>query len=327
MKRLLIFGCVALGLSAAVLAEPGVSTKEKPPLVGENVSVNDGGIWKTSFDNLDGWYDNRTDSSFMAKIELTGSSAAHITEDGKENWGKIAFLLNDVDFDKNPVLKLDVKSVDANSSWKLGVDTLDWNGFIPLQNSTTESGKFEILLSKSGWTGKKSFNLILIVEGDGGGFVLDEMELASGKTSTDVSSILWRTDFNDIDGWYDDGTEPSYMAKITLAQGGLAEIKETGDQNWGKTAIVMKYVDFSRHPVLNIRVVNVDKDAGWKIGLDTLEWNDFKTIKETSNESGEFHCDLTRSGWQGTKSFNLIIVVEGDNKSILLDYVELVYTK
>jgi len=102
---------------------------------------------------------------------------AHSASEAENQFLIFQFVITDIDFSNNPVLKINVDSVDNEASWKLGIDNLSWSDFKPVINSSTSAGEFTAQLNQTGYTGKQSVNLILIIEGNDKFFTVSSIEL------------------------------------------------------------------------------------------------------------------------------------------------------
>lgn len=141
-------------------------------------------------------------------------------------------------------------------------------------------------------------------------------------------ALAWECSFDDVKGWYDNRTDPTYAATIQPAPGGKARVTEAGPDVWGKVAIFCPGIDFSRGPVLEI-VVDAAEGATWKAGVVPQPWNDaeFKSLVESTSSTGSTTVDMAaRSGWSGAKDVNLVLFVEGEGRAVLFDAVRIRYT-
>ena len=122
--------------------------------------------WQTDFETLSGWYDNKTNSGFMAKIDQPESSVLRVTQQGQDSWGKVAVVVENVDLNKTAILQTKVNKVDENSAIKVCVASLDWSEFYEVIPRTSADGVHTGDIKKAtGWNGTKSFNVVLVVEG------------------------------------------------------------------------------------------------------------------------------------------------------------------
>src|SRR5437773_1766282 len=64
--------------------------------------------WQHDCSSIKDWYSNQDDPSFGAKIEQVEPSVFKVTNDGKDTWGKVAFVVKDVDVDQTPYLEAKV---------------------------------------------------------------------------------------------------------------------------------------------------------------------------------------------------------------------------
>lgn len=143
-----------------------------------------------------------------------------------------------------------------------------------------------------------------------------------------TGDLAWEFAFDDVKGWYDNATDQTYHATIAAEAGGKARVTEAGPEAWGKVAIFCPGIDFARGPVLEVVVDSVD-GATWKAGIVPQPWDDaqYKTLVASTPATGSTTADLASTGWTGPKDVNLVLVVEGEGKSIVLDSIRIRYTK
>ncbi len=143
-----------------------------------------GSIWKDDFEKIENWYDNKTDASFNAVIvpgKKTGT--ADVIQKGKETWGKVAFVFTNVDVDVFNILKVKVNKVDKNGDYKILVTTHAWDKSYIVIDRGKGKGLYEANIQEAtGWKGKKSFNLVVVVEGKDKKITLDWIDLLSKET-------------------------------------------------------------------------------------------------------------------------------------------------
>jgi hypothetical protein len=138
--------------------------------------------WQHDCSSIKDWYGSADDPSFGATIEQVEPSVFKVTQDGKEKWGKVAFVVKDVDLDKTPYIEVKVNKVDKDSAFQVAVAPLDWKDVnIVVQRSSADGVHKGDLKTATGWSGKRSFNLVLIVEGKGKSAWIDNIKITSNK--------------------------------------------------------------------------------------------------------------------------------------------------
>src|SRR5438105_15350768 len=93
-----------------------------------NAAAEDIG-WMSDCSSTKDWYDDKSNQSFHTKVDQFEPSVLRVTQDGSENWGKAAYVVQDVDLDKTLVLQAKVSKVDLNSAFKVCVASLDCSEF------------------------------------------------------------------------------------------------------------------------------------------------------------------------------------------------------
>lgn len=136
--------------------------------------------WQNDCSSIKDWYDNKADSGFHAKVEQAEPSVIKVTQEGGENWGKVAYVVKGVDLEKTPVLEIKVNKVDMNSAFKVGVAPLDWSDmFVVVQRSSADGVQKGDIKAATGWSGVKDFNIVLVVEGQGKASWFDNIRITA----------------------------------------------------------------------------------------------------------------------------------------------------
>jgi hypothetical protein len=138
----------------------------------------------------------------------------------------------------------------------------------------------------------------------------------------------WQNDCSSTKDWFDNASDPSFMAKIEQAEPSVFKVTQTGPQTWGKVACVVKEVDLDNTPVLQVKVNKVDLNSAYKIGVASLDWKEFYEIVPRSSADGLRVANIkSATGWSGLKDFNIVVIVEGKGKSAYLDELKIVAKK
>jgi len=138
--------------------------------------------WQHDCASIKDWYSSQDDPSFGAKIEQAEKSVFKITQDGKDTWGKTAFVVKDVDVDQTPTLEVKVTKVDKDSAFKVAVAPLDWaDTYVVIARSSADGVHKGDIKAATGWSGKKAFNIVLIVEGKGKSVYFDNIKVSAKK--------------------------------------------------------------------------------------------------------------------------------------------------
>ncbi|MBV9463926.1 MAG: hypothetical protein JO317_06820 [Verrucomicrobiae bacterium] len=138
--------------------------------------------WEHDCTNVRDWYDTKADPSYQAKIEQAEKDAFKVTQCGADTWGKVAFVVKDIDIDKTPILEAKVNQVDVGSAIKVAVAPLDWSElYVVVARTSADGVHIGDIKTATGWTGKKSFNVVLIVEGKGKSAFFSHFKIESNQ--------------------------------------------------------------------------------------------------------------------------------------------------
>lgn len=136
--------------------------------------------WMSDCSSIKDWYDNKTDQGYRTKVDQFEPSVMRISQEGADTWGKAAFVVQDVDLDKTPMLQTKVNKVDLNSAFKVCVASLDWSEFYEVvPRSSADGVHMGDIKAATGWSGKKSFNIVVVIEGQGKASYFDQIKIAS----------------------------------------------------------------------------------------------------------------------------------------------------
>jgi len=150
--------------------------------IGSQVMAADA-IWRDDFDEeeLEGWYDNKTDESFRAVIVMgKKKGTADVIQKGKGDWGKVAFVVMNVDLDTYNIVRVKVTKVDKNGDYKVLAVSKDWSdSYVVIDRSKGKGTHKGDIKKATGWKGMTTFNIVVVVEGKGKKVTLDWIELVS----------------------------------------------------------------------------------------------------------------------------------------------------
>jgi hypothetical protein len=136
--------------------------------------------WMSDCSSAKDWYDDKANQSFHTKVDQFEPSVLRVTQQGADTWGKAAFVVQDIDLDKTPILQTKVNKVDINSAFKVCVASLDWSEIYEVVPRSSADGiHMGDIKTATGWSGKKSFNIVVVIEGQGKASYFDQIKIAS----------------------------------------------------------------------------------------------------------------------------------------------------
>lgn len=139
--------------------------------------------WDAGFKSLDGWLDNKIDVSLQADLALVDGKFK-LTENGAQDWGKASFLIKGLDFDRQPVLEVNVADA-AGAKWGLGMAPLAPNGkgwvdseYKTLLDWQEQAGAKTLDLAQvTGFTGQKDVWIVILVANEGKSAIFDTLKI------------------------------------------------------------------------------------------------------------------------------------------------------
>jgi hypothetical protein len=147
------------------------------------------------------------------------------------------------------------------------------------------------------------------------------MSLAAGLGADPV----WKSDFTSLDGWYDNNTDQSFNAVIAMGtKEGTADVIQKGDGSWGKVAFVLENIDIDKFNSVRVNVVDIQKGAAYKLLAVNKDWSESYVVIDRGHGKGSAQGNIKDvTSWTGSKTFNLVVVIEGDKKKVTLGSIEL----
>ncbi|MCD4812665.1 T9SS type A sorting domain-containing protein [bacterium] len=133
------------------------------------------------------WQDETDNSAFDCEISYsTTSSIAEVERTAESGWGKVLFDAMTCDVDVYSFLEIKVTNVDANTSWKLGIQEAEGSyQFWDLHASQTGTDTYHIDYTNiTGWTGVHTFQVQITVEGGSGtSITVDHLRVGGDETA------------------------------------------------------------------------------------------------------------------------------------------------
>jgi hypothetical protein len=265
-----------------------------------------------------GWWDESNDAANNAEIEVTGQGAARITKVSDDVWGKVLSDRLTVDLENTNQLRVVVNKVDKNTGFKVLVQEPDQD---EIQISETGDGAgFHTydLKTKTGWSGVKTFTIILVVEAatNGVGTTLDEIWITS-PLNGDAYLEHFNGNPGQPGGWWDYTNAPGNNAEIENSGAGTAKVFKAGKDVWGKVLSDRLKLDVDVNNTLSIVVNQIDQNVGLKVML--LEQGSSTPVEVSDPQLGagvhRFNIPA-KTGWTGEKNFSIMLVVEAKNNRL-----------
>lgn len=265
-----------------------------------------------------GWWDESNDASNNAEIDVTGQGTARITKVSDDVWGKVLSDRLTVDLETSSQLQIVIGKVDKNTGFKVMVQEPDQQ---EIQISETGDGAgvhTYDLKTKTGWSGVKSFSIVLVVEAEinGVGTTVDEIWI-----TPPIKEDAYQAHFNGPSGqpggWWDYTNEAGNNAEIENNGTGSAKVFKAGKDVWGKVLSDRLKIDVDLYNTLSLVVSQVDKDSGYKVML--LEQGSSQPIELSDPQPGagilRFNIPA-KTGWSGEKTFSIVLVVEAKSNRL-----------
>ena len=181
IKKLLI-GASVFGL----VALPGVRAEDPaaPEAAGPEVA------WEEDCSTITGWHFDNDSKGMNSTVEQFEPSVIKIKQQGNDTWGKAAYVIQNIDLEKTPIVEVKVNKVDKGSAYTVSVAPTDWSEMITVIPRSSADGTFKGNIEKAvkkaknrdTWeNGPASFNLVVVIEGKGKAACFDNFKIRAEK--------------------------------------------------------------------------------------------------------------------------------------------------
>lgn len=265
-----------------------------------------------------GWWDESNDAAHNAEIEVTGQGAARITKVSDDVWGKVLSDKLTLDLDASGQLRIVIVKVDKNTGFKVMVQEPDQQEIQVSEPGDGAGVHTYDIKSKTGWSGVKTFSVVLVVEAvtNGVGTTVDELWI-----TPPIKRDAYQAHFNGLagqpGGWWDYTNEAGNNAEIDNSGSGSAKVFKAGKDVWGKVLSDRLKMDVDLYPTLSIIVTQIDENAGFKVMLLEQGTSQALELSDPQTEAGTHRYNIpAKTGWSGEKIFSIMLVVEAKNNRL-----------
>ncbi len=144
-------------------------------------------------------------------------------------------------------------------------------------------------------------------------------------------AAAWETDCSTIAGWHYNIDNAGFNTEVTQPEPSVIKITQKGSETWGKAAYVVQGVDLDATPILEVKATKVDVGSAFSVAVASKDWMQmFTVIQRTSADgvhTGNIKDAIKESkdpdAWKAPATINVVIVVEGKDKSTYLDSVKI----
>ena len=131
--------------------------------------------WENDCSAIAGWHDKAETPGMNAKVDQFEPGVLRVTQDGNDTWGKVAYVVENIDLEATPILEVKVNKVDKNSAFTISVAPRDWSEMIDVIKRSSADGihkgdirkAVRVAKNKDSWKGPVSFNVVVVIEGKG----------------------------------------------------------------------------------------------------------------------------------------------------------------
>ncbi len=292
----------------------------------------------TAGEQVTNWADEDQNSAFNLHISYSDTESwAAVTRTAESAWGKVLSPNQTVDVDIYPMVEIVVTGISASTGWRLGIQEQEgsythWD----VSGAQSGMGTFQYdFASVTGWSGTHTFSVEIIVEGNPGTYI--EADLVriynNAGTSTFTPTVsptntpggsgeitFWQDHFvgtagEQVTNWADEDQNSAFNLHISYSDTeSWAAVTRTAESAWGKVLSPNQTVDVDIYPMVEIVVTGISASTGWRLGIQEQEgsythWD----VSGAQSGMGTFQYDFASvTGWSGTHTFSVEIIVEGN---------------
>lgn len=129
--------------------------------------------WENDCSAIAGWHDKAETPGMNAKVDQFEPGVLRVTQDGNDTWGKVAYVVENIDLEATPILEVKVNKVDKNSAFTISVAPRDWSEMIDVIKRSSADGIHQgdiqkavrVAKKRDDWKGPVSFNVVVVIEG------------------------------------------------------------------------------------------------------------------------------------------------------------------
>lgn len=265
-----------------------------------------------------GWWDERDDAAHNAEININAKGVAKITKVSDDVWGKVLSEQLTMNLNEADTLRIVIGRVDKNTGFKVMLQQPDQE---EVQISERGDGagihNYDIK-AKTGWSGVKTFSVVLVVETkiNGAGTTVDEIWILPAL-SHDVYVEDFEEPAGQPGGWWDTTNDKGNNAQITGDGLGAAKFVKAGADVWGKVLSDRLTMDMDVYSTLSVVITQVDANTGYKVMVQETGSPAPIQLSKREQGAGVYVYDLAeKTGWTGEKTFSIMLVVEARSNKV-----------
>ncbi len=271
-------------------------------------------VWQDNFNQM-----KKTWNPISAAWTDTNGPTATLTENNpSDSFGKTESELITVNLNDVSELVVVSTAVATNSNYSVGVQEEEgaYAYFNLVTNVTQPGTQILDIASATGWSGTKTFKIVLWVGGEGGSVTFDSVSLRKAETVP-----AWQDHFDPIKStWY------PMTATWTDANGSLAVLTENNpSDSFGKTESEAITLNMDDYPDLTITSSAVDAGANYSVGIQEQGGTAaYSNVISNITQPGTQIVNVARAmNWTGTKTFRIVLWVGGEGKSVVFDLAQM----
>ena len=141
------------------------------------------------------------------------------------------------------------------------------------------------------------------------------------------SEVAWSTECDSTEGWHWNNEDAGMNAKVSQFETSIIQVTQEGGDTWGKVAYVVEGIDLDKTSILEVKAAKVDVGCGFMVNVASSDWSEMFTVVKRTSADGVHKGNIEKAIkdsknpdlWKSPAKFNVVVVVEGKDKSVLLD--------
>jgi hypothetical protein len=271
-------------------------------------------VWEENFNQM-----KKTWNPISAVWTDTAGPTATLTENNpSEGFGKTESELITVNLNEISELAVTSTALDFYTDYSVGVQEEggSYAYFSLISNVAQPGTQILNIAAATGWTGTKTFRIVIWVGGESGYATFDSIALRKAQTVP-----AWQEHFNPIKStWY------PMTASWTDANGSVAVLTENNSsESFGKAESEAITLNLDNYPDLTITSSFIDAGANYSIGIQEQGGLEaYRTVISSVTQPGTQVINVAREmGWTGTKTFRIVTWIGGEGKSVAFDLAQM----
>jgi hypothetical protein len=271
--------------------------------------------WEDNFDPIKTTWVETT----AVWTDLAGSTAKLTENDSTLSYGFAQSEPITLDMNKYRELLISVPALDSGALYTVQIQEV--GGAEAHANAISNMGvpctKIIDIASLMSWSGTKTFVIKIWIDGESKGVEFDTLQIRATETGLDA----WSEEFNPVKTTW---TQESCLWTDSAGIGAVLT-ENNPSVSYGVVRSETLTVDVNIYNELYVKTTAVDTGCYYTVQIQEIGGSDaYKNAISYAASAAEQTIDIAKlMSWSGTKTFQINIWIEGDNKNVTFEKIEL----